>query len=142
MMTFFLVYVHFPNWFSCGKMADAPFLTLQLHHDLEAWATRDADGARAAIRKLDLHTDYLNGRNVIFALASDRVSNETKQAMADALNAIPPSEVDVGKPSLPRVYSNSTLESFVNEESFLFFKVCSATYTRTKILFEYELSKT
>ena len=124
MMSSYLIYVHFPNWFKCGKMADAPALTPQLHHDLEAWVSRDPEGARAALRKLDLHTDYLNGRSVVYAFASNRVSDDTKEAMAKKLLATEPVDIDISKPALPRVYSDSTLSDFIDGDSWLFFKLC------------------
>ena len=68
--------------------------------------------------------EYLTGCSVILALASKKLSVETKDAMASALKAIPfDSHVEMGKPEIPRVYEDSKLEEFVNEESWLFFRV-------------------
>ena len=36
------------------------------------------------MRKLDAHTDYLSGRSVLLLLASDLVSDEKKQKIAEA----------------------------------------------------------
>ena len=97
---------------------------LELHGDLLAWRSRDANGAKTALRKADLHMEYLTGRSVILALASTKLSVETKDAMATALKAIPvDSHVAMGKPEIPRVYEDSKLEEFVTEESWHFFKV-------------------
>ena len=120
----YIVYVHFYYWFSCTQMAEVPALLLELRGDLLAWRSRDENGAKAALRKADLHMEYLTGRSVVLALASKKLSNERKDAMAAALNAIPKdSPVPMGKPAIPRVYPDSKLEEFVNEESWLFFKV-------------------
>jgi hypothetical protein len=135
MMSSYLIYVHFPNWFKCGRMADAPGLTLQLHHDLKAWASRDPAGASAALKKLDFHTDYLNGRNVVYAFASDRVDDATKEAMAKKLLATERVDVDVGKPALPRVYSDSTLPDFIDCDSWLFFEVFFQDWTPNKAIY-------
>ena len=35
MHAYYIIYIHFFFWFSCQKMADAPLLTLLLHHDLQ-----------------------------------------------------------------------------------------------------------
>ena len=122
--SFFIIYVHFYFWFSCNRMAEVPVLMLELHGDLLAWRSRDANGAKAALRKADLHMEYLTGRSVILALASTKLSVETKDAMATALKAIPvDSHVAMGKPEIPRVYEDSKLEEFVTEESWHFFKV-------------------
>ena len=120
----YIVYVHFYYWFSCTRMAEVPALLLELRGDLLAWRSRDENGAKAALRKADLHMEYLTGRSVVLALASQKLSDETKDAMATALKAIPMDfHVEMGKPEIPRVYEDSKLEDFINEESWLFFKV-------------------
>ena len=105
-------------------MADAPFLILSLYSDLRAWAARDHDGARAGMKKIDLHTEYLTGRSVILVLDSDKAALETKAAMVSALKEKNREvEIELGKPSTPRIYDNSKLEDFMDEESWLPFKV-------------------
>ena len=121
---FYIVYIHFYYWFNATWLADIPLLTLQLHEDLVLWQKRDPDAARAALRKVDLHTDYLSGRSVIFALASKKVDNKTKQAMVEALKAVERGiPVEKGNPELPRIYDDSKLPDFINEESWMFFEV-------------------
>ena len=125
-MSFFIIYVHFYFyfWFSCTRMAEVPVLFLELREDLLEWRDRDANGAKAALHKADLHMEYLTGRSVILALASKKLSVETKDAMSSALKAIPvDSHVLMGKPEIPRVYKDSKLEEFISEESWHFFKV-------------------
>ena len=69
-------------WFKCTNLDKVPALTLSPYKDLKNWDTVDKLGARTAIRKLDLHLDYLAGRNVIFSFASKEVRNEEKGEMA------------------------------------------------------------
>ena len=124
LLCFYIIYVHFWYWMSCPVMADAPFLTLNLHRDLTAWKKRDPEGARAGLRKVDMHTEYLGGRSVVLALASDKLSDEEKDGIAAKLRSIPSdTNVELGKPTLPRIYEDSILSDFVDEESFLFFRV-------------------
>ena len=105
-------------------MADAPFLTLSLYKDLEDWPARNLKGAKAAQKKVGLHTYYLTGCSVILALASEKVSEETKEAMAAALKTHDPqAHVEMGKPTMPEIDEDSRLEDFVTEESWLFFQV-------------------
>ena len=121
---FYIVYVHFYFWFSATCLADIPLLTLQLHEDLTAWQSRDRDAARVALKKVDLHTDYLTGRSVIFALASKKVDDATKEQMVEALKAVDRGiPVEKGNPELPRIYEDSKLSDFVNAESWMVFKV-------------------
>ena len=115
---FFIIYVHFYFWFSCTSMAEIPVLLLELRGDLLAWCSCDANGAKAALRKADLHMEYLTGRSVVVALASNKLPVETKDAIPAARL-----HVEMGKPEIPRVYEDSKLEDFVTEESWLFLKV-------------------
>ena len=89
-------------------MAEVPALLLELCGDLLAWRSCDENGAKAALRKADLHMEYLTGRSVVLALASKKLPDETKDAMATALKAIPIDlHVEMGKPEIPRVYEDS-----------------------------------
>ena len=123
-LCFYIIYVHYWYWMSCPVMADAPFLILNLHRDLTAWKARDSRGAKAGLRKVDLHTEYLSGRSVVLALASDKLSDEEKDAMAAKLRMISTdSHVEMGKPEMPRIYEDSVMSDFVDESSWLFFRV-------------------
>ena len=120
---FFIVYVYSYYWFAVPVPADAPFLTLCLWQDLQRWAARDPSLSSACLRKLDQHTWFVSPRHVPFALFSNMVEVKTKEAIVKALHENPPSPVPMGKPERPRIYEDSTLESFVTSESWLFFKV-------------------
>lgn len=81
-------------------MAEIPVLLLR--GDLLAWRSRDANGAKAALRKADLHMEYLTGRSMVVALASKKLPVETKDAISMALKAILiDSHVEMGKPEIP-----------------------------------------
>ena len=73
------------------------------------------------MKKLDRHLCYLIGRLVIFSLFSDKVAQNIKIEMAEKLKNVPREEILMGKPELPRVYLDSNLFDFVNEESWLLF---------------------
>ena len=66
----FVIFIYFYPWFKCTSLADTPQVMLKLHQNLQKWSAIDKEGAKAALRKLDLHTDYLNGRSVAVAFAS------------------------------------------------------------------------
>ena len=126
----YIVHVHFLYWFSCTKLCDAPVLTLQLHRDLTAWASRDEQATKAAVRKLDLHLDYVNARNVTMALASSLLDSDSKAKLAATILEHDPRDetgnypqFPLGKPAMPRIYDDSTLPDFVSEESWIFFDV-------------------
>ena len=70
-------------------MVGAPYLTMSLHRNLTAWKFRDPRGLTAGLKKVDLHAEYMAGRNVVLALASDKVSSAEKHAMATKLKDTP-----------------------------------------------------
>ena len=122
-MAFFIVYLYSYYWFSIPVSADAPHLTLMLWKDLKKWATRNPALSAVWLKKLDLHTWYLSPRSIPLALFSSRVSDKSKTAIIIAMKENPPIPVDIGKPKKPKIYDDSALSSFVNSESWLFFKL-------------------
>lgn len=128
-MTTFIVFIYFYYWFKCPTLSDVPALTLKLYKDLKNWERIDRIGVQAAIRKLDLHLDYLTGRNVVLSFASKEVENEEKAEMAKKLMSFEKSEIDLGKPELPRVYHDSNLHDFITEESWHFFSICNLDHS-------------
>ena len=64
---------------------------------MKSWESLDEVGAIAASRKLDLHLDYLTGRNVVFAFASDMVEDSEKAKMAETLVETTKVNISLGK---------------------------------------------
>ena len=67
-LAYFIVYVFARYWFASPVPADAPFRTLLLWKDIHERASRNPSLSAVLIRKLDEHTWYLSGRQVIFSL--------------------------------------------------------------------------
>ena len=103
-----------------------------MYHYPQAWKERDPTASRAGIKKLDLHTYFLHGRNIIMVLASDNIDDKTKESMVEALLQHPQEPVPMGKPVAPRVYDDSTLPDFVTSESWHFFRISSIKINRRK----------
>ena len=75
-------------------------------------------------KKVDLHTDFLTGRNVVLALASDKVDAPTKMAVIEKMKTFDAEDdIEMGKPIIPRIYDDSQLADFVDEGSWCIFKV-------------------
>ena len=126
----YIVHIHFLYWFSCTKLCDAPVLTLRLWRDLTAWAARDPQASKAAVKKIDMHLDYVNARNVTLALASSLLDSDSKAKLAASILEHDPwdengnfPQFPLGKPKIPRIYDDSELPDFVSEESWIFFDV-------------------
>ena len=120
----FVTYIYDIYWFKSPVVLDVPALTLKLHKDLKSWDIIDPNGTRAAIRKLDLHTDYLNGQNVALSFASRSLDDNTKAKMAKKLLSLSKPTFIRGKPIAPIVYEDSHLTDFINDESWLIFELC------------------
>ena len=104
---------------------------------MEAWSSRDPVASRMAVRKLDLHLDYVHVRNIPFALASPLLDDAEKGELAATILQSDPRDENgnyptfsMGKPQMPRVYSDSRLPDFVSEESWLIFDVSFPIHTR------------
>ena len=120
-LAFFILYIYARYWFASPVAADAPYLTLMLWKDLNEWSVRDEALSSACKRKVDLHTWYLSPRHIPLALFSNLVSDETKKAIATTLLKYPKADFQIGKSELPKVYEDSTLQGFINNELWLFF---------------------
>ena len=64
----------------------------------------------------------LSGRNVILSFASKDVINDEKERMAKKLLSTPRVKIKGGKPESSKVYEDSDLTDFVDEESCFFSK--------------------
>ncbi|QQP55733.1 Uncharacterized protein Cc8K152 [Caligus rogercresseyi] len=118
---FFFLGIYARYWFASPVAADAPFLTWSMWHDLQRWKSRDKILATKAQEKLELHTWYLTGRAMFYLFFSRLVEDSLKRILADTLllpeNA--PCEIPPGKPDLPKITEESSLEDFVNSETWL-----------------------
>ena len=66
-----------------------------------------------------MHTWYLPPRQMPLALFSNLVGGETKKTIATTLFKYPKTDFQIGKPE-PQKYKDSTLQRFINKESWLF----------------------
>ena len=116
-LTEFTIYIYGFYWFAITQTTDVPSLTLQLWQDVKKWEKREKKLSTSCLKKIDRHTWYLSGRQVIFSLWSKRVDEETKVEMARVWHQTPEEEMTPGIPDLPRFYEDSTLSDFVTTDS-------------------------
>ena len=124
-LAFFMICIYGRYWFAAPVAADAAFLTLSLWKDLHSWASRDPALSASTLRTLDRHTWYVCGRNMSLPLWSRVVPDETKRKIADAM-LLPENEqgeIHLGKPDLPQILPDSSLEDFVTPETWFLFQV-------------------
>ena len=107
---------------SCGR--DAAFHDLQLYKDLLRYKAIDMVLAESALAKLNRYLWYLAPQTAVFALFSDKVSEDHKSRMASRLLTLArPETTTLGIPKFPVVCAQTELWELLTEESWTFFDV-------------------
>ena len=107
---------------SCGR--DAATYDLKLYKALLRYQAVDRKLADSALATLNRHLWYLAPQTVLFALFSDKVSEDTKSRMAARLLTLDrPDTPSLGLPKFPVITATSELWDLVTEASWEFFDV-------------------
>ena len=107
---------------SCGQ--DAATYDLKLYKALLRYQAVDKELAESALATLNRHLWYLAPHTVLFALFSDKVSEDTKSRMAARLLTLDrPDTPSLGLPKFPVITATSELWDLVTEASWEFFDV-------------------
>jgi hypothetical protein len=115
-------------WFLAPSQVNAPSNDLRLIR--EQYKAQDKMVSEVALKYLMLHTWYLCGELVPFALFSSRVQNDEKAEMVKAMMSYKTDFTNpkyrfgngFGKPKLVHVLPSTKLSDLVNEDSWFFFK--------------------
>ena len=95
----FVCFVYIEHWINVSNASDAPFMDLKMYKTLLSYHSIDKPVASAVLKKLKLHTWYLNQEFAPLSLFSDKVSNEEKKSLAKTLLQIKPSKYEMGCPN-------------------------------------------
>ena len=107
---------------SCGR--DAAFHDLNLYKSLLLYQAVDKELADSAIATMNRHLWYLTPQTVMFALFSNRVSDDAKSRMAARLLTLDrPDSPSLGIPKFPVITANTELWDLVTEALWEFFDV-------------------
>ena len=107
---------------SCGR--DAAIHDLQLYKALLRYQAVDKELAESALATLNRHLWYLAPQTVVFALFSNKVSEDTKSRMAARLLTLDrPDTPSLGLPKFPVITATTELWDLVSEASWEFFEV-------------------
>ena len=107
---------------SCGR--DAATYDLKLYKALLRYQAVDKELADSALATLNRHLWYLAPQTVLFALFSDKVSEDTKSRMAARLLTLDrPDSPSLGLPKFPVITAKTELWDLVTEASWEFFEV-------------------
>ena len=107
---------------SCGR--DAAVYDLQLYKALLRYQAVDKELANSALTTLNRHLWYLAPHTVMFALFSDKLSEDAKGRMAAKLLTLDrPDSPSLGLPKFPVVTATTELWDLVSEASWEFFDI-------------------
>jgi len=124
-VTFLLAVYCAPSFLKASKPEHAVLNDFQAYQDAEVLRSEwNQDVGEALKKSFDNHTWYLSPKCVILALADPDLERETKIAMLQQLLAFPVPELEdisLEAPAPVVVSSDSKLEDYVTEESWLFF---------------------
>lgn len=114
----FVTHVYCVWWLTCKKTVDAPWNDLQLYKRLLQYESVDKNISQSAIRAFSRHMWYLTAEMIPLALFSSQVPPSERQALADALLQVQPTNElqspqnrfgsGWGKPQFPTTINSTT----------------------------------
>ena len=123
----FAILHYIPAFLSSSSGRDAAFNDLQLYKALLKYLEVDRELAESALATLNRHLWYLAPQTVLFALFSDKVSEDHKSRMACRLLTLDRKESPIlGVPKFPVLTAETELCDLITEESWDFFAVVNS----------------
>jgi hypothetical protein len=116
-----MVHVLLRFWFQATLAADAPFNTLELCQELNAYRRVDKELAEVCLAKVKKHAWFDAEEFIPFGLASDKVSAEEKAAIAARLLEQPKDQLRPGPPVMLTITPTTTLSLLIGPQSWHFF---------------------
>ena len=121
-MNYVLCLMMVRHWFCCSRAEDAAYHQLKLHEELLKFRNFDKNMADTLVERLFRHLWYTSEEFVVFALASDLVSKEAKQQVAEEILRQPKGKTKPGKVSMPPLVPGCSLASRIGSQSLHFFE--------------------
>ena len=122
-MSLFVVFCYVKSWFSSSSLTTAAQNKLNLFTRLEKFRKVDKAVSLKTIEVLNRHTWYLTEDNIAISLSNKNISLERRSEMSKKiyLLQIPSEAVEIRKPTLLSINSNSTLGDYVGGRSTVLF---------------------
>ena len=95
----FVCFIYIEHWVNASNASDAPFIDLSRYKNLLCYQEIDRPVALAVLKKLKLHTWFLNQEFAPLSLFSEKVSDEQKTLLAKHLIKIKPAKYEMGCPN-------------------------------------------
>ena len=123
----YAVLYYIPDFLLSSSGRDAAFNDLQLYKALLKYREVDRELADSALNTFNRHLWYLAPQTVLFALFSNRVSEDQKSRMASRLLTLDRKESPtLGVPKFPALTAETELCDLITEESWDFFDVVNS----------------
>ena len=123
----YAVLYYIPDFLLSSSGRDAAFNDLQLYKALLKYREVDRELADSALNTFNRHLWYLAPQTVLFALFSNRVSDDMKSRMASRLLTLDRKESPtLGVPKFPVLTAETELCDLITEESWDFFDVVNS----------------
>ena len=123
----YAVLYYIPDFLLSSSGRDAAFNDLQLYKALLKYQEVDRELADSALNTFNRHLWYLAPQTVLFALFSNRVSEDQKSRMASRLLTLDRKESPtLGVPKFPALTAETELCDLITEESRDFFDVVNS----------------
>ena len=123
----YAVLYYIPDFLLSSSGRDAAFNDLQLYKALLKYREVDQELADSALDTFNRHLWYLAPQTVLFALFSNRVSDDMKSRMASRLLTLDRKESPtLGVPKFPVLTAETELCDLITEESWDFFDVVNS----------------
>ena len=102
---------------------------LKMYQDLNSFKRVSKAVSDACLPVLQRHTWYLTEECIPIALCNPALETETCNQLARDIGGLPPTSIQIRKPTLPSITSSSTLPDFVGPRSVLLFSQLKLDHT-------------
>ena len=128
-MSSFTLHCYIRYWFTSSSLTGAASNDLKMYQDLTSFERVSKAVSDACLPVLQRHTWYLTEECIPIALCNPALETETCNQLAREIGGLPPTSIQIRKPTLPSITSSSTLPDFVGPRSVLLFSQLKLDHT-------------
>ena len=124
-----ILHCYLRYWYTSPSLTRAASTDLKMFQNLVSFRRCNKAVSEACLGVLQRHTWYLIEDNISIALFNPDLETEACNELEMQINGLPPSSVEIMKPTLPVITSSSTLPGFVGQRSTLLFSLLKIYHT-------------
>ena len=129
MMSSFIIFTYIRYWFLTPSLCGAAQNDINLFKSIKKFAKVDKKVSTTTAAVLLRHTWYLTEECIPFAIFNETLPEADRDALATALGALPSTTIEIRKPTLPHLTTDSKLLDFVGPRSTLLFDLLNIPHT-------------